>query len=102
MNKVNVLCKQCNAVIYAEESDTGEQIAALEALIIVQPVLNIEADVIKLVVDPLAEHLSSEIKITIGEMEHYQEQFNTAKKHLKDLKKMVKHRVRAELIAAKI
>ena len=102
MSKVNVLCKQCNSVIYAEESDTGEQIAALEALIIVQPVLNIEADVIKLVVDPLAEHLSSEIEITIGEMEHYQEQFNTAKKHLKELKKMVKHRVKAELLAAKI
>ena len=31
MSKVNVLCKQCNSVIYAEESDTGEQIAALEA-----------------------------------------------------------------------
>ena len=93
MNKVNVLCKQCNAVIYAEVSDTGEQIADLEAIITVQPALNIEADVIKLVVDPLAEHLSSEIEITIGEMEHYQEQFNTAKKHLKELKKMVKHRV---------
>ena len=102
MNKVNVLCKQCNAVIYAEESDTGEQIAALEALIIVQPVLNIEADVIKLAVDPLAEYLSSEIEITIAEMEQYQEQFNTAKKHLKELKKIVKQRVKAELVAAKI
>ena len=102
MSKVNVLCKQCNSVIYAEESDTGEQIAALEALIIVQPVLNIEADVIKLAVDPLVEHLSSEIEITIGEMEHYQEQFNTAKKHLKELKKIVKQRVKAELVAAKI
>ena len=102
MNKVNVLCKQCNSVVYAEESDTVEQIADLEAIITIQPVLNIEADVIKLVVDPLAEHLSSEIEITIGEMEHYQEQFNTAKKHLKELKKMVKHRVKAELLAAKI
>ena len=77
MNKVNVLCKQGNSVVYAEESDTVEQIADLEAIITVQP--DIEADVIKLVVDPLAEHLSSEIEITIGEMEHYQEQFNTAR-----------------------
>ena len=35
-------------------------------------------------------------------MEHYQEQFNTAKKHLKVLKKIVKQRVKAELVAAKI
>jgi len=100
MSKVNVLCKQCNSVIYAGESDTVEQIADLEAVITVQP--DIEADVIVLAVDPLVEHLSSEIEITIGEMEHYQEQFNTAKKHLKELKKMVKHRVKAELLAAKI
>ena len=80
MNKVNVLCKQCNSVVYAEESDTVEQMADLEAIISVQPVLNIEADVIKLAVDPLGEHLSSEIEITIGEMEQYQELFNTAKK----------------------
>ena len=86
MNKVNVLCKQCNSVIYAEESDTVEQIADLEAVITVQPVHNIEADVIKPAVDPLVEHLSSEI--TIGEMEHYQEAFNTAKKHLKELKNL--------------
>jgi len=100
MSKVNVLCKQCNSVIYADESDTAEQIAELEAVITVQP--DIEADVIMVAVDPLVEHLSSEIEITIGEMEHYQEQFNTAKKHLKELKKMVKHRVKAELLAAKI
>ena len=85
MSKVNVLCKQCNSVIYAGESDTVEQIAELEAVITVQP--DIEADVIMVAVDPLVEHLSSEIEITIGEMEHYQEQFNTAKKHLKELKK---------------
>ena len=85
MNKVNVLCKQCNSVVYAEESDTVEQIAALEAVITVQPALNIEADVIKLAVDPLAEHFFSEIEITIGEMEQYQELFNTAKKHLEEL-----------------
>ena len=100
MSKVNVLCKQCNSVIYAGESDTVEQIAELEAVITVQP--DIEADVIMVAVDPLVEHLSSEIEITIGEMEHYQEQFNTAKKHLKELKKIVKQRVKAELVAAKI
>ena len=100
MSKVNVLCKQCNSVIYAGESDTAEQIAELEAVITVQP--DIEADVIMVAVDPLVEHLSAEIEITIGEMEHYQEQFNTAKKHLKELNKMVKHRVKAELVAAKI
>ena len=100
MSKVNVLCKQCNSVIYAGESDTVEQIAELEAVITVQP--DIEADVIMVAVDPLVEHLSSEIEITIGEMEHYQELFNTAKKHLKELKKIVKHRVKAELLAAKI
>ena len=94
MNKVKVLCKQCNSVIYAEESDTVEHIADLEAVITVQPVLNIEADVIKLAVDPLVEHLYSEIEITIGEMEQYQGLFNTAKKHLKEPKKMVKHRVK--------
>ena len=87
MNKVNVLCKQCNSVIYAEESDTGGQIAALEALIIVQPVLNIEADVIKLAVDPLTEHLSSEIEITIGEMDNIKNYLILLKNTLRSLKK---------------
>ena len=64
----NNLCKQCNSVI----SDTEMQIA--------------EADV-KPVSDPLKDHLVSEIEIAIGEMQHYQESFNTAKKHLKELKK---------------
>ena len=66
--KNNLLCKQCNSVI----SDTEMQIA--------------EADV-KPVSDPLKDHLVSEIEIAIGEMQHYQESFNTAKKHLKELKK---------------
>ena len=64
----NNLCKQCNSVI----SDTEMQIA--------------EKDV-KPVSDPLKDHLVSEIEIAIGEMQHYQESFNTAKKHLKELKK---------------
>ena len=79
----NNLCKQCNSVI----SDTEMQIA--------------EADV-KPVTDPLVDHLVSKIEIAIGEMQHYQESFNTAKKHLKELKKMVKHRVKAEMLAANI
>ena len=81
--KNNLLCKQCNSVI----SDTEMQIA--------------EADV-KPVSDPLKDHLVSEIEIAIGEMQHYQESFNTAKKHLKELNKMVKHRVKAEMLAANI
>ena len=83
--KNNLLCKQCNSVI--SESDTAMQIA--------------EKDV-KPVSDPLKDHLVSEIEIAIGEMQHYQESFNTAKKHLKELKKMVKHRVKAEMLAANI
>ena len=79
----NNLCKQCDSVI----SDTEIQIA--------------EKDV-KPVSDPLKDHLVSEIEIAIGEMQHYQESFNTAKKHLKELKKMVKHRVKAEMLAANI
>ena len=79
----NFLCKQCNSVI----SDTEMQIA--------------EADV-KPVTDPLVDHLVSQIEFTIAEMEQYQESFNTAKKHLKELKKMVKHRVKAEMLAANI
>ena len=81
--KNNLLCKQCNSVI--SESDTEIQIA--------------EKDV-KPVSDPLKDHLVSEIEITIAEMETYQESFNTAKKHLKELKKQVKHRVKAEMLAA--
>ncbi len=67
----NVLCKQCNSVIYAAESETAIQIA--------------EKDV-KPVSDPLVDHLVLAIEIAIGEMQHYQESINTAKKHLKELK----------------
>ncbi len=83
----NNLCKQCNSVIYAEESDTAIQIAEID---------------VKPVSDPFKDHLVLEIEITIAEMETYQESFNTAKKHLKELKQMVKHRVKAELLAANI
>ena len=67
--KNNLLCKQCNSVI--SESDTAMQIAE---------------KYVKPVSDPLVDHLVSEIEIAIGEMQHYQESFNTAKKHLKELK----------------
>ena len=92
MKNNNVLCKHCNSVIYAEESETAIQIAEIKAL------PDVEIDV-KPVSDPLKDHLVSEIEIAIVEMQHYQESCNTAKKHLKELKKMLKHRVKAELKA---
>ncbi len=86
MKMNNVLCKQCNSVIYAEESETAIQIAEIEA----EPV--VEVDKIP-VSAPLVAQLVLEIEITIGEMETYQESFNTAKEHLKELKKTVKKMV---------
>jgi len=80
-------------VIYAEESETAIEIAAIKAL----PDVEIA---VKPVSDPLADHFVNEIEMTIAEMETYQESFNTSKKHLKELKKMLKHRVKAELKAA--
>ena len=49
-----------------------------------------------------ADPLALEIETTIAEMEQYQELFNASKKQLKQLKKMVKHRVKAEMKAGKI
>ena len=95
MKRNNVLCKDCNSVIYAEESETAIEIAKIKAL------PDVEIDV-KPVSDPLVDHFVNEFEITIGEMEQYQDSFNTAKKHLKGLKKIVKHRVKAELKAANI
>ena len=89
----NVLCKHCNSVIYADESETAIQIAEIKA----EP--DVERDV-KPVSDPLVDHFVNEIEMTIAEMETYQESVYTAKKHLKELKKIVKHRVKAELKAA--
>ena len=85
--KKNFLCKHCNSVIYAEESDTAIQIAEID---------------VKPVSDPLVDPLVLEIEIAIGEMQHYQASFITAKNHLKELKKKVKHRVKAEMLAAQI
>ena len=90
-NQINVFCKNCNSVIYVgreltveEQSDTKDQIVDF-------------VDVIK-----PADPLVLEIETTIAEMEQYQELFNTSKKQLKQLKKIVKHRVKAEMKAGKI
>ena len=90
-NQINVFCKNCNSVIYVgreltveEQSDTKDQIVDFE-------------DVIK-----PADPLVLEIETTIAEMEQYQELFNASKKQLKQLKKIVKHRVKAEMKAGKI
>ena len=90
-NQINVFCKNCNSVIYVgreltveEQSDTKDQIVDF-------------VDVIK-PEDPLV----LEIETTIAEMEQYQELFNASKKQLKQLKKIVKQRVKAEMKAGKI
>ena len=90
-NQINVFCKNCNSVIYVgreltveEQSDTKDQIVDF-------------VDVIK-----PADPLVLEIETTIAEMEQYQELFNASKKQLKQLKKIVKHRVKAEIKAGKI
>ena len=90
-NQINVFCKNCNSVIYVgreltveEQSDTKDQIVDF-------------VDVIK-----PADPLVLEIETTIAEMEQYQELFNAPKKQLKQLKKIVKHRVKAEMKAGKI
>ena len=90
-NQINVFCENCNSVIYVgreltveEQSDTKDQIVDF-------------VDVIK-----PADPLVLEIETTIAEMEQYQELFNASKKQLKQLKKIVKHRVKAEMKAGKI
>ena len=90
-NQINVFCKNCNSVMYVgreltveEQSDTKDQIVDF-------------VDVIK-----PADPLVLEIETTIAEMEQYQELFNASKKQLKQLKKIVKHRVKAEMKAGKI
>ena len=49
MKKNNVLCKQCNSVIYADESETAIQIAEIKA----EPVVKVD---VKPVSDPLNDH----------------------------------------------
>ena len=43
--------------------------------------------------------LVSDIELCIAEMEPYQEMFNTTKHKLKQLKKLVKHKIKAEIVA---
>ncbi len=52
--KNHLLCKQCNSVICAAESETAMQIAEID---------------VKPVSDPLKDHLVSAIEITIARME---------------------------------
>ena len=53
-------------------------------------------------IDPLIEHLESQLELTIGEMKQRQELLNISKTHIKELKKMIKRRVKSELLAAQI
>ena len=68
MSNQNILCINCNAVIHAEPCTVE----------------------VELIVDPIV----TEIEMTIAEMEHYQEMFNESKKKLKQLKKLVKHKLK--------
>ena len=47
-------------------------------------------------IDPLTEHLESQLELTIGEMKQQQELLNISKTHIKELKKMIKRRVKAD------
>ena len=69
----NILCISCNAVFHADP-------CAVE-------------------VEPVVDPIVAEIEMTIAEMEHYQEMFNESKKKIKQLKKLVKHKLKAEIIA---
>ena len=53
-------------------------------------------------IDPLTEHLVSQLELTIGAMKQRQELLNISKTHIKELKKMIKRRVKSELLAAQI
>ena len=53
----------------------------------------------KVEVEPIVDPLVSEIEMCIAEMEHYQEMFNTTKHKLKQLKKLVKHKILAKIVA---
>ena len=53
-------------------------------------------------IDPLTEHLVSQLELTIGAMKQRQELLNISKTHIKELKKMIKKRVKFVLLAAQI
>ena len=69
----NILCINCNAIIHADPCTVE--------------------------VEPVVDPIVAEIELTIAEMEHYQEMFNESKKKLKQLKKLVKHKLKEEIIA---
>ena len=69
----NILCINCNAVIHADP-------CTVEVVPVVDPIV-------------------AEIELTIAEMEHYQEMFSESKKKLKQLKKLVKHKLKEEIVA---
>ena len=79
----NILCINCNAVIHADPC-TVEVVLTQEA-----------SDQREPVVDPIV----ADIELTIAEMEHYQVMFNESKKKLKQLKKLVKHKLKEEIVA---
>ena len=63
----NIFCINCNAVIHADPCTVE--------------------------VEPVVDPIVADIELTIAEMEHYQEMFNESKKKLKQLKKLVKHKL---------
>ena len=81
----NILCINCNAIVHAEPC----------TVVLTQGALNQRE------VEPIVDPIVAEIEMTIAEMEHYQEMFNESKKKLKQLKKLVKHKLKAEIVAVK-
>ena len=69
----NILCINCNAIIHADPCTVE--------------------------IEPVVDPIVAEIELTIAEMEHYQEMFNESKKKLKQLKKLVKHKIKEEIVA---
>ena len=69
----NILCINCNAIIHADPCTVE--------------------------LEPVVDPIVAEIELTIAEMEHYQEMFNESKKKLKQLKKLVKHKLKEEIVA---
>ena len=72
-NNQNILCVNCDDVIHIETCTVE--------------------------VEPIVDPLVSEIEMCIAEMEHYEEMFDTTKHKLKQLKKLVKHKIKAQIVA---
>ena len=67
----NILCINCNAIIHADPCTVE--------------------------IEPVVDPIVAEMELTIAEMEHYQEMFNESKKKLKQLKKIVKHKLKEDI-----